>query len=160
MGTTQHTPRATTHPGAGYSPFSTAARPSLCLKGVCSLATHVASLARLDQGRITGSDLNLQAHDVVVVVTVIELEYGLTARKMVTRHECRLLKLREHAIDGCEPDIVVVSQQFLVDVLSTQMVRIGRLEDLEDAQAGQRDFQPRFAQVMSALLRLPFLRSR
>lgn len=56
---------------------STAARPSLCLKGVCSLATHVASLARLDQGRITGSDLKAQAtrkrsSSVVVFVDAVQ----------------------------------------------------------------------------------------
>jgi len=45
--------------------------------------------------------------DVVVVLALVELEHGRTALEAVTGHEARRLELREDAIHGGQPDVLV-----------------------------------------------------
>src|SRR5215469_17400255 len=47
----------------------------------------------------------LQAHEVIVVAALVELEHGLAGLEVMPDEQSRLLELREHAVDGREPDI-------------------------------------------------------
>src|ERR1700690_3397377 len=59
----------------------------------------------------------VDADDVIVGGTMIELEHRSAALEMVARHEAGRLELRQHAVDGREPDILIRDQQLLVNVL-------------------------------------------
>ena len=84
----------------------------------------------------------VQAHDVVVVVAPVELEHGHAVLEMVPGDQARRLELGQHAVHGGEPDVLVRTQQRLVDVFSRFVPRSAALENLEDLQAGQRDLEP------------------
>ena len=47
----------------------------------------------------------LQAHQVVVVAALVELEDRLAGFEVLPRKQPGLLELREHPVDGGEPDV-------------------------------------------------------
>ena len=58
----------------------------------------------------------VQTHDVIVVRGVIELEDRHAILEVMARNEPGRLKLREHAVNGCEPDILVTIEERPVNV--------------------------------------------
>src|SRR6218665_428271 len=73
-----------------------------------------------------------QADQVVVVMAFVQLEHGLARLEMVPRQQTGLLELRQHPVDGGQPDVGAFHEQGLVDVLGRH-VALGRfLEDLKD----------------------------
>src|SRR5579863_7437001 len=74
----------------------------------------------------------VQADDMIVMGTLVELEHRHPILEVVAGHEARGLELREHPVNGGKPDVLVRLEQRAVDVLGRQMPRRAALEDLED----------------------------
>ena len=80
----------------------------------------------------------LHAHKMIVVLPFVQLEHRFAGFEVVADEQSRLLELRQHAIDGGEPDVETFRQQLLVDVLGGQMPHLGRLEHVDDFDPRQR----------------------
>ncbi len=83
----------------------------------------------------------LQADEVIVVATLVQFEDRLPALEVMPRQQAGLLELREHAVDGREPDVHAFGQEDLVDVFGGQMALVAVLEQIEDLQPRQRGLQ-------------------
>lgn len=91
----------------------------------------------------------VEAHHMVVVFLLGDLEHGMTAIEIVANHQACRLELGQHAIDGRQADVLPGFQQGLVDILGAQVVLArGILEDLQDLHSGQGDLEARLAQFM------------
>jgi len=89
----------------------------------------------------------VRAHDVVVVLPLVELEDGGATLEVMARDEPSGLELGEHSVHGGEPDILVGIEQPSVHVLRAHVARLARSEDLEDLEPGDGDFQAGAAQM-------------
>jgi len=89
-----------------------------------------------------------QAHEMVVVLLVVELEDRLARLEVVADQESRLLELREHAIDGRETDVEPVGEELLVDVLGRHVADGRLLEDVDDLEARKRGLEAGAAEVV------------
>jgi len=87
------------------------------------------------------------AHDVVVVLALVELEDGRAALEVMASHEPGGLELRQHAVHGGEPDVLVGIEQASVHVLSAHVARLARGQDLEDLESRHGDLQAGTAQL-------------
>ena len=90
-----------------------------------------------------------QANDVIVMAALIDLEHGHSVLEMMPRDKTRRLELREHAIDRCQPDVLVGLEQIAVNVLGRKVPARAALQDLKDLQAGQCDLQTGFAKILA-----------
>jgi len=81
------------------------------------------------------------ADDVVVVLSLVELEDRRAALEVMAGHESRRLELGQHAIDGGQADVLVGLEQPAIDVLGTHVP--GRIDgqDLQDLEPRHRDLQ-------------------
>src|SRR5690606_32886840 len=79
-----------------------------------------------------------QAHEVVVVVAMVELEDRLAGFEIAALEEAGLLELGEHPVHGRQADLVVLGEEFLEDVLGTHVAVTAGMEHLEDLQARER----------------------
>jgi len=79
----------------------------------------------------------LDAHQMVVMATAIELEYRLPAFEVVTAHQPGTLELGEDSVDGCEADLLSFLEEYLVDILCAQMPLIAALERIENLDPRQ-----------------------
>ena len=70
----------------------------------------------------------LQAHQVIVVAALIELEHSLARFEVMPYQQACLLELRQHAIHRRQPDVQTFGQQLLVDVLGSQVPDLALLE--------------------------------
>ena len=95
----------------------------------------------------------LEAHHVIVMRAVRELEDRLTAFEVVAAHEARPLELREHAIDGRKPELLAAVEQRAIDRLRRQMPLAAVLQNLEHLQTRRGDLEAGFAKISS--LHLP-----
>ncbi len=91
----------------------------------------------------------VKTHDMIVMGPLVELEDSHAVLEVVPSDQAGRLELREHAVDGRKPDVLVRLEQAAVDVLGRQMPRLAPGEDLEDLQARQRHFQAGFTQVLA-----------
>src|SRR5690349_23505414 len=72
-------------------------------------------LPLLDLGIVELLDATaLHAHEVVVMLALVELEHRLARLEMVPHEKPGLLELRQHAIDGREADVETCGEQHLV----------------------------------------------
>ena len=94
----------------------------------------------------------LQAHEVVVVLALVELEHRLAGFEVVADEEAGLLELGEHAIDGREADVEAFGQQQLVDVLGGQVPDLRRLEEVDDLEARQRGLEAGALQILGEVM--------
>jgi hypothetical protein len=83
----------------------------------------------------------VEAHQVVVVLALVELVDGLARFEVVARQQPCLLELREHAIDRGQANVHMLGEQDAIHVFSAQMALFAGLEDLEDLQPRHRGFQ-------------------
>ena len=90
----------------------------------------------------------VKTDDVVVMLTLVQFEYGSRALEMMARHQAGGFELRQDSIYGREPDVFMGFQQMLVDVFRTHVPRRGRPENLEDFDTRQRDFESCLAQII------------
>ncbi len=91
----------------------------------------------------------VQTHDVIVVRAVIELEDGHAILEVMTGDQARRLKLREHAVDGGQSDILIAVEERAIDVFGRKVPRSAALENFQNLEARQRDFQAGFAEVFT-----------
>ena len=89
----------------------------------------------------------VQTDDVIVVLALIQFEYGSRPLEMVARDQARRLELGQDSVDGRKPDIFMRFQQMLVNVFRAHVARRTGAEDLENLDARQRDLEPRLAQI-------------
>ena len=106
-------------------------------------ASAIGALALLDLGVEELLDAAAgQAHQVVVVLALVELEHRLARLEIAARQQPGLLELHQHAVDRGQADVGAFDQQRLEDVLGGHVPALGALEDLEDLDARQRGLQP------------------
>jgi hypothetical protein len=99
-------------------------------------------LALLDRRVIELFDVAaLDAHDVIVMATLFELEYRFAAFEMMADEQPGLFELREHAVHRSEARVRSFLQQRLVYVFGRKMANFALLEDLQDPQARQGSFK-------------------
>ena len=84
-----------------------------------------------------------------MVRAVGELEYCRAALEIVPTHEPRALELRQHAIDGREPELLAAIEQLAVDRLGRHVPLRALLQDLEDLESRRRDLQAELAKILS-----------
>jgi len=68
----------------------------------------------------------------IVMLALVQFEDRLARFEMVADEEPGLLELRQHAIDGREPDVETFGQELPIDVFGGQMADLGRLEQIDD----------------------------
>jgi outer membrane protein assembly factor BamE len=83
----------------------------------------------------------VQAHQVVVVLALVQLKHRLASLKMIAAQNTRLLKLSEYAIDGGQANVGAVLQQHPKHVFSRQVALRTVLKNLHDFQTRQRSFK-------------------
>src|ERR1700722_20776879 len=77
----------------------------------------------------------IQTHDVIVMGALVELEDRHAVLEMMARDQARRLELRQNAVNGGEPDVLVRIEEAAVDVFGRKMTCGGAaLEDLENFQ--------------------------
>lgn len=79
----------------------------------------------------------IDADQMVMVRTLVQLKYSLTCFEVITVQNLRLFELREDAIHGGESDIHVVVQQDLVDILGGEVAYGAVLKDFQNFQTRQ-----------------------
>jgi len=89
----------------------------------------------------------VRAHDVVVVLALVQLEDGGAALEVVARDEAGGLELGEHAVHGRQPDVLVRLEQASVDVLRAEVAGLARRQDVEDLEPRYGDLQAGTAQM-------------
>src|SRR6266568_4736784 len=70
----------------------------------------------------------LQAYEVVVVATLVQLEDSLAGLEVMPDEQSGLLELGENAVHGRKPDIDTLGQELLVDVLGGEVPDLALLE--------------------------------
>src|SRR5258708_33103335 len=119
-----------------------------------ALARHLV-LAPLDVGVVELLDAAaLQAHEVIVVPALVQLEYRLAGLEMLAREQARLLELREHPVNGGEAHVDAFGDERLVDVFGGKRADFARLEELEDRAARKRRLEAALLQALHRAHRL------
>ena len=90
----------------------------------------------------------IQAHDVIVMLALVQLENSGGAFEMMSTDQTRGFELRENAVHGRKANVLVRLQQMLVDIFSTHVPRRRGAENFEDFQPWQRNFEAGFAQII------------
>jgi len=89
----------------------------------------------------------VRAHDVVVVLTLVQFEDGGAALEVVTCDQPGGLELGEHAVHGRQPDVLVGLEQAPVDILGAQVAGLAGRQDVEDLEPRYGDLQAGTAQL-------------
>ena len=76
------------------------------------------------------------------MMTLVQLEDRFPRLEMMPRQESGLFELRQHTVDGGEPDIQPFVEQQPIHVLGGQMPDLAVLEQVENFQPRRRGFQP------------------
>ena len=74
----------------------------------------------------------IQADQVIVVLLLGQFEYRFTAFEIMTGNNARVIKLVQHAIDGCQPNLFTHVDKTLVKVFRTDMVIVWTLKHFKD----------------------------
>lgn len=77
----------------------------------------------------------LQTYEVIMVASLVELEYRATTFKVMALQQTRLFKLSQHTVNRGEADISTVLQQQFVDVLGRHVALFRILEEFEHLKA-------------------------
>ena len=93
-------------------------------------------------------DSALDAHQVIVMVAVVQFENGFARLEMMANQQPGLFELGKHAINGCQPDFHAIVKQQPVHVFCREMALFAVLEKIEDLEAGQRRLQPPAFQIL------------
>lgn len=83
----------------------------------------------------------IEANQMVVVRTFVQLEHGLAGFKVIALQQTGLLELCQDAINGSEADVEIVGEQHFVDVFRAQVTHFGILENVENLQTWQRGLE-------------------
>jgi hypothetical protein len=90
----------------------------------------------------------IQAHDVIVVLALVQFENGHAVLKMMASDEARGLKLGQHAIDRGKANILVLLKQAAVNVLSIEVPVRAAGQNVENAHPGHGGLQAGAAQII------------
>ena len=90
----------------------------------------------------------IQADDVIMVRSTIELEDGMTALEIMPLHKPGTLELGQYPVDSREADLLSVFKQHLVDIFSAEVLLLTLFEDFQNLHAGQRDLETGLAYVV------------
>ena len=90
----------------------------------------------------------LQAHHMIVVVALGQLEHGMAAVEVQAADQPGAFKLGKHPVDRGQPHIFTRLQQRLVNILRAQVVGMGGLQYLQDLHPWQGYFQTGFSQFL------------
>src|SRR3954468_12450040 len=93
----------------------------------------------------------LQAHEVVVMATLVELVHRLAGLEVLPRQQARVLELGQHAVDGGQADIDTFGEECPVDVLCGKVAHLARLEELQDLAPRQRRLEAAVLQALRAV---------
>lgn len=83
----------------------------------------------------------VEAHQMIVMCTFVELIHRFAAFKVAAREQPRLLKLREHAIDRGQANICALNEQHAVHIFCRHVALRTGLKNLHDLQARQSSLQ-------------------
>ena len=75
------------------------------------------------------------AHDMVVVAAFVQFIYRLARFEMVAQQDTRLLKLRQHAVNGGNADFNALIQQNAVHIFGAQMFFCVCFKQIQNFQA-------------------------
>jgi hypothetical protein len=89
----------------------------------------------------------VQAHDVIVMLTFVQLEYRCRPFEMMARDQARRLELGEHSIYRRQTDVFVGLQQMTIDVFRTHMPRFGAAQDFQDLEPRHRNLESRLSKI-------------
>lgn len=81
----------------------------------------------------------IDAHDVVMVPAIIEFKHRVATFEIVSPHEARAFKLREHPVYRRDADIVSGCQQGLIDVFGTHVTPPAGFKDFENPEPRDSD---------------------
>ncbi len=119
-----------------------------------ALARHLV-LAPLDVRVIELLDAAaLQAHEVIVVAALVQLEHRLAGLEMLAREQTCLLELGEHPVNRGEADVDAFGDERLVDVFCGEVADFARLEQLEDLAARKCRLEAALLQALHRAHRL------
>ncbi len=93
-------------------------------------------------------DSALDAHEVVMMVAVVQFEDGFSRLEMMAYQQPGLFELGEHAINGRQSDFRSFAKQHSVHVFCREMALFAVLEKIEDLESGQRRLQPPAFQIL------------
>jgi hypothetical protein len=83
----------------------------------------------------------MHADQMVMVITPVQFEYGISTFKVMTHDQARGLKLGEDTVNRGKTDFFAFTDQGLEDTLGAQMLSVvGSFQDFENLDAGQGDF--------------------
>jgi hypothetical protein len=74
----------------------------------------------------------IQADQVIVVMLLSQFEYRFTAFEIMTGDNARVIKLVQHTIDGCQPNLFAHVDKTLIKVFRTDMVIVWTLKHFKD----------------------------
>jgi len=134
-----------TLPGSGFALVRAVGLGAVCVKMQGVFADREASLpgdpalALLDLRVEELLDpAALQAHQVIVVLALVQLEHRLARLEVVPRQYAGLLELREHPVDGGQPDVQPFVHEQAIDVLGGHVPHAAGFEQFEYAKARGR----------------------
>ena len=90
----------------------------------------------------------VHAHDVVVMLALVQLEHRRAALEMMARDEPGLLELRQHPVDGREADVFALARSGAVDVLARTCAAVAAGQDLEDLHARRVTLSPALRRLL------------
>ena len=117
-------------------------RERVVLQGKTALGRHLA-LARFDVGiKELFHAAAVQAHQMVVVLALIQLEHRLAAFEVVAAENAGLLELHQHPVHRGQTHVRALREQSLEDILGSHVALRAFLEHLKDLDARQSGLQP------------------
>ena len=109
------------------------------------------SLSLLDKLVVKFDHLTgIGAHHVIVMFVGSQFKHRMPALEVMAHDQASIFKLGQYPVNRRQADIFSLLKQGAVHVFSTHMVlfAINRFHNLEDLDAGQRDFQTGIAQLL------------
>lgn len=92
-----------------------------------------------------------QAHQVIVVLALIELKYRLTRFEVASQQQAGLLKLHEYPIDSGQADVGSLGDQGFVHVFRAEVPALGLPEQGQYLEPGHRGFQSAALEFVSCV---------
>lgn len=91
----------------------------------------------------------LHAHDVVVVVTLIQFEYRMSALEVMARDQTRGFELGQYPVHRGQTDVVSGFEQRLVHVLGTHVARVAAFQNFQNLDPRQGDLEADVAEFLA-----------
>ncbi len=96
------------------------------------------------------------AHQMVVMLAVVDFENGLAGFEEVAFEQTGLFKLGQDAIDRGQANVHVLRQQHAIDVFCRHVPLRALLEEFENLEAGKSGFEPHVLEALRVAHRRKF----